>query len=461
VSANAPSDVRYALSGDISIAYQVLGDGPQDVVMVPGFPSHLEVSWQQPRISHFYRRLASFSRLILLDKRGSGLSDRLAPGDVPGLEQRVDDLTVVLDAVGSDHASLVGFSDGGPLAAFFAASYPERTDALVLANTYPKRTASADYPYAPAEAEFAAIVDMIRTQWGQPIYLDILAPSMLEDEDFRHWWASFLRQSMSPGAALALQTMNAQTDVRAVLDAIHVPTLVVHRAGDRINSLEGGRYLADNIPGARFVELPGEDHFLWLGDADAAIDELEAFITGGRVEAEPDRALMTVLFTDIVGSTDQAAKLGDRRWSALVETHDDIVRRELGRFRGREVKTIGDGFLAVFDGPARAVRCAMAMVARLAAVDLHIRAGVHTAEIELVGDDVRGLGVNVAARIMALAEQDEVLVSSVVKDLSLGSGLEYIDHGSHRLKGVPGEWLLYEAGAARVHPPVDAHEAST
>lgn len=445
MSASAPTEVRYAQSGDVSIAYQVLGDGPIDVVMVPGFPSHLEVSWQQPRIAHFYRRLASFCRLIMLDKRGSGLSDRLSPGDMPGLEERIDDLTVVLDAVGSARASVIGFSDGGPLAAVFAATYPERTDALVLANTYPKRIASPDFPDAPSREEHEQLLQLIREQWGQPVYIDVLAPSMLEDGEFHVWWASFLRHSMSPGAALALQAMNSQTDVRAVLEAIHVPTLVLHRSGDRVNPLAGGRYFAAHIPGARFVELPGDDHFLWLGDVDAAVSELEAFLTGGNTAVEPDRVLATLLFTDIVGSTDHAVELGDRGWSALVETHNEVVRRELERYRGREVNTTGDGFLATFDGPARAVRCAKALVGRLAAVGVRIRAGIHTSEIEVIGDDVRGLGVHVAARIMALAHDDEVLVSSVVKDLSLGSGIEFAGRGSHQLKGVPDEWVLYAA----------------
>jgi len=448
MSAGVPSDIGYARSGEVSIAYQTIGDGPIDVVMAPGFPSHLELSWQQPRLAHFYRRLASFCRLILMDKRGSGLSDRLAPGDAPSLEQRIDDLGAVLDAVGSERASIIGFSDGGPLAALFAATYPERTDALVLANTFPKREASADFAYGQ-DAEFRErIYAAIREQWGQPLFVEFLAPSMLQDEEFRAWWGAFMRGSMSPGAALAVQQLNGQVDLRAMLDAIHVPTLVLHRTGDRINPVEGARYLVEHIPGARLVELEGDDHFLWLGDTDGAIRELESFLTGGTSTAEPDRVLATLLFTDIVGSTDRAAELGDRRWSALVETHDEIVRRELDRFGGREVKTMGDGFLATFDGPARAVRCAAASIAQLDAVGVSIRAGVHTAEIERVGDDVRGLGVNVAARVMAHAGEGEILVSSVVKDLSLGSGIEFTPHGRHALKGVPGEWELYTAQTA-------------
>lgn len=442
-----PSEVRYALSGEVSIAYQVLGDGPIDVIMAPGFPSHLEIAWQQSRIAHFYRRLASFCRLILMDKRGSGLSDRLAPGEAPSLEQRVDDLTAVLDAVGAERASVIGFSDGGPLAALFAAIYPERTEALVLANTFPKRLASPDYPFGHSVEFRDELFRAIREQWGQPLFVDVLAPSMVEDVDFHAWWGSFLRGSMSPGAALALQTMNAEIDVRAVLGAIHVPTLVLHRTGDRINALGGARYFAEHIPGARLVELEGEDHFLWLGDTEAVLGELEAFLTGGASEAEPDRVLATVLFTDIVGSTDRAAALGDRRWRTLLETHDEIVRRELVRFGGREVKSMGDGFLATFDSPARAVRCAAAASAGLVNVGVGIRAGVHTSEIELAGGDVRGLGVHVAARVMSLAGEGEVLVSSVVKDLALGSGLEFAPRGSHQLKGVPGDWELFAASA--------------
>lgn len=449
MSSGVPSEVRYARSGEISIAYQVLGNGPMDVIMAPGFPSHLEIAWQQPRIAHFYRRLASFCRLILMDKRGSGLSDRLSPGEAPSLEQRVDDLKAVLDAVDSARAGVIGFSDGGPLAALFAATYPQRAESLVLANTFPKRLASPDYPHGQSEEFRDELLRSIREQWGQPVYIDLLAPSMLDDAEFGTWWSSFCRGSMSPGAALAVQALNAQVDIRAVLDAIHVPTLVLHRRGDRVNSLEGAHYFAEHIPGARLVVLEGEDHFLWLGDTEAVVGELEAFLTGGAREAEPDRVLATVLFTDIVGSTDRAAELGDRRWRALLETHDDIVRRELVRFGGREVKSMGDGFLATFDSPARAVRCAAAASAGLANVGVAIRAGVHTSEIELVGSDVRGLGVHVAARVMALAGEGEVLVSSVIKDLSLGSGLEFTSRGSHQLKGVPGEWELYAASDPR------------
>jgi pimeloyl-ACP methyl ester carboxylesterase len=441
----APGDVRYARSGDVSIAYQAVGEGPIDVVMVPGFPSHLEVMWQQPRVTHLYRRLSSFCRLILLDKRGSGLSDRLSPGDMPGIEQRIDDVSAVLDAVGSERASLIGFSDGGPLAAVFAATYPGRTRSLVLANTYPKRLSSPDYPYGPSAETWAPLLRLMRERWGEPIFADLLAPSMLDDDEFLAWWASFLRQSLSPGAAIALQTMNMQTDVRSVLEAIHVPTLVLHRTGDRVNPVEGGRYLAEHIAGAQLVELEGDDHYLWIGDSERVLHELETFLTGGAPAAEPDRVLATLLFTDIVGSTDHAVELGDRRWGALVQTHDDVVRRELERFGGREVKTMGDGFLATFDGPARAVRCASASMSRLAEVGIRIRAGVHTSEIELVGTDVRGLGVNVAARIMGLAGEGEILVSSVVKDLSLGSGLAFTPRGSRPLKGVPGDWALYAA----------------
>jgi pimeloyl-ACP methyl ester carboxylesterase len=445
VSTEAPTEVRYALSSDVSIAYHTLGDGPLDVVMVPGFPSHLEVSWQQPRIAFLYRRLASFCRLIMLDKRGSGLSDRVSPGGLPGLEQRIDDLSAVLDAVGSEHASLIGFSDGGPLAAVFAATYPDRTDSLVLANTYARRLAADDYPFGPTPEGWQAILHKIQAEWGTPVFLDLLAPSVMDDPEFRSWWRMFLRQSMSPGAAVALQTMNAQIDIRAVLDAIHVPTLVLHRTGDRINPVEGGRYLARHVVGARLVELDGEDHYLWLGDTDAVVRELEAFIAGRVGHEVPERALATMLFTDIVGSTDRASELGDRTWRALLETHDDVVRRELDRFRGREVSRMGDGFLATFDGPARAVRCADALIRMLAGLGIRIRTGIHTAEIEVGDDGVRGLGVHVAARIMSLADGDEILVSSVVKDLALGSGLTFASRGSHRLKGVPGEWELFSA----------------
>jgi class 3 adenylate cyclase len=435
----------YARSGDVSIAYQVVGQGPLDAVMVPGFPSHLELAWDQPRIAHFYRRLASFCRLILIDKRGIGLSDRVPISELPGVEQRMDDLRAVLDAVGSERAAVIGISDGGPLAALFAATYPARTVSLVLINTYPCRIRKDDYPWGPTAEQWAGLQEQMKAGWGQPLFLDILAPSVAADAEFAEWWASYLRRSVSPGAAVAILAMNALIDVRAALPAIQAPALIMHRIGDGINPVAGARFMAGQIPGARLVELPGGDHHPWIGDTEAIVAELEQFLTGDRRGPVPDHVLATLLFTDIVESTQTAARLGDRQWRTLLDTHDGVVRTELGRFRGREVKTTGDGFLAVFDGPARAVRCALAVSDRLRDLGISVRAGVHTSEVELTGDDVRGLGVHVAARILALAAGGEVLVSGVVRDLAAGSGLAFASRGRHVLKGIPGEWPVFSA----------------
>jgi pimeloyl-ACP methyl ester carboxylesterase len=449
MSGGSRPETRYARSGDVSIAYQIVGRGPLDVVMVPGFPSHLELAWEQPRLAHLFRRLASFGRLILLDKRGVGLSDRVPVSELPGVEQRMDDLTAVLDAVGVERAALIGASDGGPLAAVFAATYPERAEALVVVNSYACRIRTEGYPWAPTAEDWNAFQEAIAERWGEPLFAEVLSPSVAKDPAFRDWWATFLRQSVSPGAATAILRMNAQIDIRSVLPAIHAPTLVLHRVGDRINPVGGARFIASQIPGARLVELPGEDHHVWIGDTEPVLAEIEAFLTGERREPAVDHVLATLLFTDIVGSTQTAAELGDRRWSALLETHHDVVRAELGRFGGREVTTTGDGFLAVFDGPARAIRCALAINDRLRDLGMRIRTGVHTSEIELAGEDVRGLGVHVAARVMALAGPGEVLVSGVVRDLALGSGLSFVERGEVELKGVPGRWLVWQASDDR------------
>jgi pimeloyl-ACP methyl ester carboxylesterase len=433
---------RYARSGDVGIAYQVVGEGPMDLLVAPGFPSHLEHAWEHPRLAHFYRRLASFSRLILLDKRGLGLSDRVAETDLPGVEQRMDDIRAVLDEVGSERAAIVGISDGGPIAAVFAATHPNRASHLVLVNSYARRLRTDDYPWAPGEGEWQGFIDVMRKDWGGPLFVDVLFPSRADDSEFVDWWATFLRRSSSPGAATAYLTMNAEIDVRSVLPAVHVPTLVLHSVGDQICPVEGGRYVADTIPGARFVELPGSDHQPWVSDAEPLLDELEAFLGGGGHGPASSSVLATLLFTDIVGSTETAATLGDRRWGALLETHDAVVRTEIDRFRGSEVKSTGDGFVAMFDGPARAVHCALAVRDKLNSIGMHIRAGVHTAEIETSNGDIHGIGVHVAARIMALAGDDEVVVSSVVRDLAVGSGLTFADRGRHELKGVPGVWEL-------------------
>jgi class 3 adenylate cyclase len=433
---------RYARIGGAGIAYQVVGSGPIDVMMVPGFPSHVELAWEYPRLAHFYRQLASMCRLVIMDKRGIGLSDRVPPAELPGLEQRADDVRAVLDDAGVSRAALIGASDGGPLAALFAATHPERTERLVLVNTYARRLRTDDYPWGRTAEEWAAYQRDLLENWGQPLFVQLLAPGRANDREFIEWWARLLRQSVSLGSAVAYLAMNAGVDVRSVLPAIHVPTLVLHRADDRINPIGGGRFIASQIPGARFVQLAGDDHHPWLGDTAALLGEIEEFLTGERSGPPSDHVLTTLLFTDIVTSTETAARLGDRDWNALLETHRDIVRSELRRFGGREVGTTGDGFLATFDGPARAVRCALTIVDRLESLGVRIRAGVHTSEVVVSGDDVVGVGVHVAARIMGLAAPGEVLVSSVVRDLALGSGLSFSDRGRHKLKGVEGEWSL-------------------
>ena len=434
--------IRYAKSGDLNIAYQVTGDGPFDLVLVPGFVSHLELDWEDRRYARFLERLSSFSRLIRLDKRGTGLSDR--PGGLPDLESRMDDVRAVMDAAGSDRAALFGYSEGGPMSVLFAATYPERTAALVLYGTYAKRLRSDDYPWAPTWEERVEAARWFEETWGEEADLGAMAPSA--DAAMQRWWATRARAAASPGAARDLILMNSQIDVREILPTIRVPTLVLHRTGDRDARVEEGRYIAERIPGARFVELAGVDHFVAV-DADEIVDEVEEFLTGVRPAPDPDRVLATVLFTDLVGSTETAARLGDRRWKELLEAHHRDVRRELAYFAGEEVDTAGDGFLALFDGPARAVRCALAIRARIHALGLAMRAGIHSGEIERANGAARGIAVHVAARVAARALPGEVLVSSTTRDLVAGSGLSFTDRGEHELKGLEERKRLYVAEA--------------
>jgi pimeloyl-ACP methyl ester carboxylesterase len=432
-------ETRYAKSGDVNIAYQVVGEGAIDLVLVPGFISHLEIDWDYPAHAYFLGRLASFSRLILFDKRGTGLSDR--PGGLPDLETRMDDVRAVMDAAGSERAALFGYSEGGPMCSLFAATYPERTSALVLYGTYAKRQdPDEEYPWVMTRDEREAYADEVEREWGSES--DFSRYTTSQDEELIHWWQRRARASVSPGAARALILMNSQIDVRRVLPTIRVPTLVLHRQGDADANVGEGRYLAEHIVEARFVELEGDTHFPWV-DADQILDEIEEFLTGVRRGPEPDRVLATVLFTDLVGSTERAAELGDRRWRAVLEKHHDVVRRELARFRGREVDTAGDGFLATFDGPARAIRCARGIVAAVRTLGFEIRAGVHTGEVEVVGDKLAGIAVHTGARVAGEALGGEVLVSSTVKDLVAGSGIEFEERGERELKGVPGRWQLY------------------
>jgi pimeloyl-ACP methyl ester carboxylesterase len=441
-------ETRYARSGDVNIAYQVTGEGPRDLVYVPGWISNIELMWEEPAMARFLDRLASFSRLILFDKRGTGLSDRVSNEELPTLEQRMDDVRAVLEAVGSERAALFGHSEGGNMCVLFAATYPERTAALVTLGCFAKRRdPDDDYPWAPTADNREESVADIERNWGRLRLQDVeyYAPSRLGDEQFVRNLEQYLRRSASPGAAAALLRMNSYIDVREVLPTIRVPTLVLHRGGDHDVDVAEGRYLASKIPGAKFVELPGDDHWISAGNPGEIADEIEEFLTGTRPAPELDRVLATVLFTDIVGSTERAAELGDRSWRELLHTHDAAVRRELDRFRGREVDTAGDGFLATFDGPARAVRCAISAGEAVRDLGVEIRAGIHTGECEVDGPKVRGIAVHTGARIASLAGPSEVLVSQTVKDLVSGSGLAFEDRGFHDLKGVPGEWRIYAA----------------
>jgi pimeloyl-ACP methyl ester carboxylesterase len=442
----APPQTRYAKSGDVNIAYQVLGEGPTDLVLVPGWLSNIEVFWEHPTAASFLNRLASFCRLILFDKRGTGLSDRVA--NIPGIETRMDDVRAVMDAVKSERAVLFGYSEGGPMCAVFAATYPSRAAGLIMHGSYARRVRANDYPSGVTPEEIERFAELCLREWGGVVGLDERAPSMVHDEGFRQWWARYLRMSASPAGAAEVMRMNAQIDVRHVLPSIRVPTLILHPIGDRAVSVESGRYLARHIPGARLVELPGIDHIPFLDTAERGLAEIEAFVRALPREFEPDRVLATIMFTDVVGSTERAVELGDRRWRELLQGFHAAVRTELGRFRGREIDTAGDGFLAAFDGPARAVRCACAVGQAVKPLGLQVRAGVHTGECEIMGEKLAGIAVHIGARVAAAAQPDEVLVFGTVKDLVAGSGLSFSDRGIQSLKGVPGEWRLYAVEGA-------------
>jgi pimeloyl-ACP methyl ester carboxylesterase len=439
---------RYAKSGDYSIAYQVVGDANLDLVFVPGFVSHVEHAWEDPEFAHFLDRLASFTRLILFDKRGTGLSDRVPVEKLPTLEERMDDVRAVMDAAGSEQGALFGVSEGGPMSMLYATTYPERALALVLYGTYAKRVRGADYPWGPTLEQHHDFLDAVQSEWGGPSQVDTWAPSVADDDRFKRWWGQYLRLGASPAAARAVLEMTREIDVRDILPAIRVPTLILHRSGDRRIDIGGSRYMAERIPNARLVELPGIDHLVWVGDADAVADEMEEFLTGTRHSAEPNRVLATVLFTDMVESTTRAVQLGDARWRALISDHDRLVRGELTRFRGREIDRRGDGFLAIFDGPARAIRCALSIVERAHELGIQVRAGLHTGELDKIESGIAGIAVHIGARVMSLAGPDEVLVSSTVRDLVAGSGLMFSDKGTYELKGVPGTWSIL-----RVEPP--------
>jgi len=436
------AETRYAKNGELRIAYQVHGDGPIDLVFAPGYLSHLEQNQWWPDYAAFFAKMAAFSRLIIFDRRGTGLSDRILA--LGSFEELMDDIGAVMDAAGSERAALFGGAEGGPMCALFAATFPERTSALVLGASYARRGWAPDYPWGLDAETQQRILDGYEERWGRPGFgARAIAPSLADDDRFQTWYAQAQRFSGTPASARAWFQVTMEIDVREVLPAIRVPTLVIHRSGDRVIPAESGRYLADHIPDAKYVEVPGDDHFPFVGDIDAIVDEVEEFLTGSRRPREPDRVLATVLFTDIVGSTERAAELGDRRWTELLAEHHRVVRGELDRHRGRVIRVEGDGTLSTFDGPARAVRCAAAVRRALAPLGVDIRAGLHTGEIELAETGVEGIAVHIGARVASLAAPGEVLTSSTVKDLVVGSGIAFADRGAHTLKGVPGEWQLY------------------
>ena len=435
---------EYAKSGDVHVAYQVLGEGPPELVFVPGFVSHVEHFWEDPSLARFLRRLASFSRLAFFDKRGTGLSDRVSDVAVPTLEERMDDVRAVMDAVGFERAAIFAPSDAGSMAILFAATHPQRTTALILYGTFAAGAKEPGYPWGGTPAEWEAAAERWQEKWGRVVFaLERFAPSKVGDERYRDWFGRLERLAASPGAAATLARMNGEIDVRHVLPSVSVPTLVLHRSGERVVVVEEGRYIAERIPGAKYVELDGADHWPWLGDANSVLEEMQEFLTGTREPTEPERVLATVLFTDIVGSTERAVELGDRRWRDLVEDHHALVRSELARFRGREIDTAGDGFFASFDGPARAARCACAITKGVKPLGLEVRAGLHTGECELIGDKVGGIAVHTCARVASLAQPGEVLATRTVKDLVAGAGIEFVDRGVARLKGILDEWQLF------------------
>ena len=441
-------ETRYAQSGKLHIAFQALGDGTIDLVLVPGFVSNVEYGWEDPSLARFHLKLASFSRLILFDKRGTGLSDRVPDDALPTLEERMDDVRAVMDAAGSERTVILGVSEGGPMSALFAAAHPERTIALVLYGAPVRYAWAPDFPWGTMDEDLERGLKDTERAWGTVEYAteDIrewFAPSKVGDQRFVRWFATYCRMAASPGAAAALFRMNHEIDVRHVLPAIRVPTLVLDREGSDWPRREVRRYAAERIPGAKYVELPGRDHCPWTDDSDSLIQAISHFVTGGQPEIELDRVLATVLFTDIVGSTQRAAELGDGRWRDLLEDHHRLVRAQLARYRGTEVDTAGDGFLATFDGPARAIRCARAIVDSVRELGIELRAGLHSGECELVEGKVRGIAVHTGARVAALAGPSEVLVSQTVRDLVAGSGLVFEDAGEHELKGVPDRWHLY------------------
>jgi class 3 adenylate cyclase len=449
-------DTRYAKTPDgVHIAYQVVGDGPVDLLFVPGFASNLVWNWQLPSYAHFLRRLSSFCRLIIVDRRGSGTSDRLSPEDLPSLEVIADDFGVVLDCVGSEHAAIFAADEGAHAVVLFAATHPERVERLILYAFDPMGDFQPWDDGFKSHEERESLMEEFNSEvakgWGTREFalsgflsgLEICAPSLANDPSAIDWYNSLLLLHSSPSGVVAFHRMYFGTDAQPIVASVRVPTLLLHRVGDLLEPIDESRFMAELIPGARLIELPGDDHLWFAGDTDSVVDAIQEFITGARPARDLDRVLATVLFTDIVGSTEKSAELGDAEWKELLATHDERAKEEIERYRGRFVHTTGDGLLATFDGPARAVRCAQAISAVVLPLGLEIRAGLHTGEIELDGDDIHGIAVHIGARVSALAGPSEVLVSSTVKDLVAGSGLTFEDAGVHELKGVPGSWRLY------------------
>jgi class 3 adenylate cyclase len=435
-------ETKYARSGGTHIAYRVFGDGDLDLVLVPGFTTHVELSWEYEPSARLLEGLASFARVIIFDRRGSGLSDPVT--DAPTLEQRMDDVRAVMDAAGSERAALVGISEGVPMSILFAATYPQRVRALVCAGGMARTTYAEDYPWGtPAAALTESAVELILPHWGDGSIIEVSAPSQADNAEAREFWGRLERSTASPGMMIALAQMFLDIDVRDIVPSVHAPALILHRTHDRLVNVRHGRWLAEHLPNARIVEFEGDDHGFWFQGTDQWLGALQEFLTGARAVPQTDRVLATVLFTDIVDSTRTAADLGDQDWRKVLERHQRAVREALDRFGGREVKSTGDGFLATFDGPARAIQCAKAILQSSETSGIRVRAGVHTGECEVMGDDIGGIAVHIAARVSAQAEPRELLVSRTVKDLVAGSGLEFTDRGAHTLKGVPDAWQLY------------------
>lgn len=438
-------ETRYARTDQGYVAYQVFGEGPKDLLFITNWATNLEVMWEEPSLARFLDRLGSFARVICYDRRGTGVSDPVPLARLPTLDEWMDDARAAMDAAGSKEAAVLGNTEGGPMAMLLAASYPERVSSLVLLNTFARLVRADDYPIGLPRESVPRLVDEYEAAWGTGRLVELSAPAVAGDARFREWLARYERLSMPPGAATRMFAWVVEMDVRAILPSIQAPTLVVHREGNLYHRVAFGRYLAEHIPGARLAVVPGAESYPYhAGDPGPVLDEIQEFLTGEREPLRHDRVLGTVLFTDIVGSTRRAAEIGDARWLELLASHDALVRRLLARHRGKEVDTTGDGFMVTFDGPARAIRCAWEIAQAVRSLGLTIRAGMHTGEVELVGSKVGGIAVHIAARVMAAAAEGGVFASGTVKDLVVGSGIEFADRGVHTLKGVPGEWRLHE-----------------